>query len=113
MHAGTWLGLFVGTFLLAGAVMAQPYLEIFGENGENKVYHFYIDESAGDSETFEVTLWPNEGNVTEAQLFSTLNNRDRATLYSPDANTVTVGDTNYWTAFTLTANGSGGFSNKM
>ena len=99
---------------MASSAFAVPYLEIFGGDGENKVFHFFIDESASETSTMDITFWPNEGNVTQAELFSNLNRRDLATLTPPDANTVVAGDTSvYWGAHTLTANGSGGYSITM
>jgi hypothetical protein len=58
------------------SVVAAPYLAIFGEDGENKVYHFYIDESAGETNSFR----SNSGRTTDshqAEIYTTLNRRIR------------------------------------
>lgn len=84
-----------------------PYLDMFGANAENRVYHFYIDESAGESNVVQFTFWPNTAS-TEAQIVTTLNRRDDATLDTPDWDGAL--NTGYWIAYPMTANGSGGYT---
>jgi glycosidase len=92
----------------ACAVWADPpYLEMFGGNAENRVYHFYIDESAGESNVVQFSFWPNTAS-TEAQIVTTLNRRDEATLDTPDWNGAL--NSGYWIAHPMTANGSGGYN---
>ena len=96
---------------IARASDAAPFLAIFGGDAENKVYHFYIDESAGETNSIPFVFTPNEANVTEAQIFTTLNRRDQATLNPADPATVVAGDTNgYWGAYAMANVGSGNWS---
>ncbi len=88
------------------AAWSQPYLAIFDANAENRVYHFFIDESGGESNAVEFAFWPNTG-ATEAQIVTTLNRRDQATLDNPDWNGNL--DSGYWIAYPMTSNGSGGY----
>jgi len=106
-----WFRLSVGLFLLSGSAFAAPFLSIFGGDAENKVFHFYIDESAGETNAMPFVFTPNEANVTEAQILTTLNRRDQATLYPADPNTINAGDTNgYWGAYAMANAGSGNWS---
>jgi len=59
--------------VLASAAGAAPYLALFGSDAENRVYHFYINESAGETNVVTFEFWPNDGTPTEAQVFTTLN----------------------------------------
>ena len=108
MSKCTWKYAFAMVAWLVGSIgsaWAAPYLAIFGNDAENKVYHFYIDESEGETNSIPFLFSPNEANVTEAQIFTTLNRRDQATLYPADPATVNAGDTNgYWGAYAM-ANG--------
>lgn len=110
-NAAKWWGMLAGTVLLSGSAWAAPFLSIFGGDAENKVYHFYIDESAGETNSIPFLFTPNEANVTEAQIFTTLNRRDQATLSPADPNTVNAGDTNgYWGAYAMANAGGGNWS---
>jgi len=64
--------------------IAQPVLTVNGTNANYTTTHVFIDELSNASPPlFTCVLTPNEANVTEAELFTNLNNRDRAGL---DAN---------------------------
>jgi glycosidase len=95
------IGLFVG---VAGSAMAQPLLEMFDVNAENRVYHFYIDESIGETNAVVFKFTPNTGGITEAQVVTTLNRRDDATLTDPDWNGAL--NTGYWRAHPMSASGN-------
>ena len=114
MSKCTWKYAFAMVAWLVGSIgsaWAAPYLAIFGNDAENKVYHFYIDESEGETNSIPFLFSPNEANVTEAQIFTTLNRRDQATLYPADPATVNAGDTNgYWGAYAMANAGSGNWS---
>lgn len=101
---------FVGLVLFSGAAWAQPYLEIFDVNAENRVYHFYIDESVGETNSIKIEFFPNAANVTQVEVYTTLNRRDQATLSPPSGDSVVAGDTNgYWGAYTMADMGGGGY----
>lgn len=103
---GFWIALFAT--LSATAALAAPYLAMFGSDAENRVYHFYIDESAGETNLVTFEFSPNDGTITTAEIFTTLNRRDQATLYPADPNSVVAGDTNgYWGAYAMSDAGSG------
>lgn len=107
-----WLGLCFGVMaLLAISANAAPYLAMFGSDAENRVYHFYIDESAGETNVVAFEFWPNDGAPTVAEIFTTLNHRDLATLAPPDPATVAQGDASgYWGAYTMTDAGGGKYA---
>ncbi|HOW97713.1 MAG TPA: alpha-amylase family glycosyl hydrolase [Kiritimatiellia bacterium] len=93
---------------MAGTSLAASSLSIFGSDAENRVYHFFIDESAGETNVITFEFWPNDGTPTVAEIFTTLNHRDQATLSPPDPNTVAQGDASgYWGAYTMADAGGG------
>ncbi len=102
----SWL---VAALLLAGSLSAwaAPWLQVNGTSGEYATFHYYIDESEGETDQIQVEFWPNEAQVEKVELWSNLNNRDFATLYPADPNTVNPGDEGYWTAHTMTHGGNG------
>ena len=91
-------------------------------NGDYTTTKLYVDEVAGDSIPITVTFAPNTSNVTAVELFSNLNNRDRANsdnnadgipdgIKPPDGNTISVTNTNsYYRAYTMTNAGAGNFT---
>ncbi|MBU0677328.1 MAG: thrombospondin type 3 repeat-containing protein [Verrucomicrobia bacterium] len=88
-------------FLGLGA-FAAPYMQVNGGNGDYATFHYYIDESEGQTDSILVEFWPNEGNIQTVELFSNLNRRDLATLTPQDANSVVPGDaSSYYGAYTM------------
>jgi len=105
-----WMSVFGVLIGLSASAFAQPFLEIFDVDAENRVYHFYIDESAGGTNSIKIEFFPNAANVTQVEVYTTLNRRDQATLSPPSGDTVVAGDTNgYWGAYTMTNIGGGGY----
>ena len=100
--------LFLSTIVLIGALTssawAQSFLAMFDANAENRVFHFYIDEAGGETADVDFSFSPNAGGIAEAQVVTTLNRRDYATLDTPDWNGAL--DSGYWIAHPMTASGS-------
>jgi hypothetical protein len=105
-------------FTFTNGTVGDPALTVNGVNANYTTTHFFVDEVAGDSRPVTVTFAPGQGNVTEVEVFTNLNRRDRAQLDAdgdgvedgikpPDGNIATVGDNNYFTAFTMTSAGAG------
>ena len=107
------------TLATSGAV-AQPVLTVNGVNANYTTTHVFVDEV--NDVVFPAlicVLTPNEANVTEAELFTNLNNRDRAGIDAngngiddgilpPDGALITSTMTNtYFQAYVLTNIGGG------
>ncbi|MFM8718182.1 MAG: hypothetical protein ACKOFH_01425, partial [Chthoniobacterales bacterium] len=107
--------------------VGAPQLTVSSEssgslNGNYTTTKVFVDEIAGDSIPITVTFAPNTSNVTAVELFSNLNNRDRANsdadgdgipdgIKPPDGNTVSVTNTNtYYQAYTMTSSGGGNYT---
>jgi glycosidase len=101
---------------------AQPVLTVNGVSANYTTTHVFIDEAnGGPVPTFTCVLTPNEANVTEAEIFSNLNNRDRAGLDAngdgihdgilpPDGTLITSAMTNtYYQAHVMTSVGGGSY----
>ena len=113
------------TALLAFAALtaaAQPVLTVNGVSADYTTTHVFIDEVNDVAfPKFTCVLTPNEANVQVAEIFSNLNNRDRAGLDAngdtihdgilpPDGNTITTNSLNsYYQAHTMTNMGGGQF----
>lgn len=119
----THLSLLVLAALCAATqfVCAQPVLTVNGVNANYTTTHVFVDEVAGDSVPLEVSFKPNAPNLTDIEVFSNLNRRDRATvdadgdgiedgIVPPSGNLVTAGsDAHYFKAYTMTDVGGGEF----
>lgn len=91
-------------------------------NGDYTTTKLYVDEVAGDSIPVSVTFAPGTNGVTTVELFSNLNNRDRARsdangdgipdgIMPVDGNTITTADTNsYFQAYPMTNAGGGNYT---
>lgn len=108
--------------LAAYAAAAQPVLTVNGTSANYTTSHVFIDEvNDTNFPTFNCVLTPNEANVTEAQLFTNLNQRDRAGLDAngdgihdgilpPDGSLITAAMTNtYYRAYTMANIGGGSY----
>ena len=117
-----WM-LVVGYWMLdVPTISAQPVLTVNGLNANYTTTHVFIDEVNNPTPpTFTCVLTPNEANVSEAELFTNLNNRDRAGLDAngdgihdgilpPDGSLVTSAMTNtYFRAWVMTNSGGGSY----
>ena len=110
------------SLLLSFSAVAQPSLTVNGTSANYTTSHVFVDEvNDADFPPFTCVLTPNEANVTEAELFTNLNNRDRAALDAnndgihdgilpPDGTLITSTMTNtYYQAYVMTSIGSGSF----
>lgn len=108
--------------LAGGAALAQPSLTINSTSANYTTTHVFIDELNNPTPPmFTCVLTPNEANVTEAELFTNLNNRDRAGLdangdgiqdgiFPPDGTAITAAMTNtYFRAWVMTNLGGGSY----
>jgi glycosidase len=115
------IGLLVATAFAASAQTA-PVLTVNGISADYTTTHLFVDEVAGDSVPLTIVFSPNTTNVIEADVFSNLNRRDRATLDAngdgvedgvlpPDGNLIATGDdNNYYKAYAMTPLGNGQYS---
>ena len=108
-------------FTFTNGTVGDPVLTVNGVNANYTTTHFFVDEVAGDSWPVTVAFAPGQANVTQVEVFTNLNRRDRAQLDAngdgiedgikpPDGNNATVGDNNYFTAFTMNDQGGGNYS---
>lgn len=109
---------FVFSFVMG--TLGEPALTINNLNADYTTTHVFVDEVAGDSAPLNILFSPNAGLLTDIEVFSNLNNRDRATLDAngdgiedgivpPDGNNIVAGGgTNYYTAYPMTATGNPG-----
>lgn len=108
------------TFTFMMGTVGDPALTINNLNADYTTSHVFVDEVAGDSMPLTILFSPNILNVSQVEVFSNLNNRDRATadangdgiedgIVSPDADSIVAGSgTNYYTAHPMTATGNPG-----
>ena len=97
-----------------------PALTVNGINADYTTEHLFVDEVADDSIPIAVLFSPNVSNVVEADVFSNLNRRNRATMDAngdgiedgilpPDGNTIATGDdNNYYKACAMSPAGPPG-----
>ncbi len=108
-------------FTFTNGTLGDPVLTVNGVNGNYTTTHVFVDEVAGDSKPLAITFAPGQANITSVEIYTNLNRRDRAQLDAngdgiedgikpPDRNTITVGDNNYYTAFTMMDAGSGNYT---
>ena len=91
-------------------------------NGDYTTTKLYVDEVAGDSIPVTVNFAPGTNGVSAVEVFSNLNNRDRANsdangdlipdgIIPPDGNAISVTNTNtYYQAYTMTNAGGGNYT---
>ena len=110
MRSERWMTWVLGWLLVATGALAQtPYLAVNGANHDYLTLNYYINEP-GDTETIYLDFYPNEGNVEQAQIWSNLGRRDRATLGDQDFASVpgpAPASTNYFVGFPMTNAGGG------
>ncbi len=111
---------------LALPLAAAPSLTVNGTEANYTTTKFYLDELAGEVGALAIVLNPDEsGTITAAEVFSNLNNRDRANddadgdgihdgIEPPSGDLVVAGnDIHYYTATPMTALGDGTFSSNL
>jgi len=108
-------------YSFTNGTVGEPVLTVNGVNGNYTTTHVFVDEVAGDSKPLTITFAPGQANITDVEVFTNLNRRDRAQLDAngdgiedgikpPDGNNATVGDNNYFTAHTMTNAGAGNYT---
>jgi hypothetical protein len=101
-------------FTLSGRNAEASSMHVNGVNGDYAAFHYYIDESQGQSDTTFIEFWPSEGTVTQVELWSNLNKRDLATLTPDPPEAVNVGEANhYFCAYTMSNEGNGRYTRTL
>jgi glycosidase len=118
-----WSGLLPG--ILSASIVegaSAPVLTVNGINADYTTTHIFVDEVVGDSVPLTNSFSPNTTNVIEADVFSNLNRRNRATMDAngdgiedgvlpPDGNTILNGDeNNYYRSYAMTSLGGGQYA---
>lgn len=109
-------------FVYTNGQLGDPVLTINGLNGNYTTSKLFVDEIAGDSIPLEINFAPGEPNITEAEIYTNLNRRDRAGIDANndgypdgisalDGNDLVAGDdTHYYRAYPMTEVGPGQYS---
>ena len=109
-------------FTFQNGNVGQPTLTVNGLSANYTTTKVFVDEIAGDSFPLQISFSPGESNVTQAEIFTNLNRRDRAGLDAnndgypdgisgPDGAALVAGDdTQYYNAHTMTNAGPGTYS---
>jgi glycosidase len=105
----------------ATAVVLSPILTVNGVNADYGMTHVFVNEVSNDAVPLTILFSPNATtNVGEADVFSNLNRRERATLDAngdgiedgivpPDGSTIATGDTNnYYEAYAMSPTSKSG-----
>lgn len=107
-------------FSFSMGTAGDPVLTVNGVNADYTATHLFVDEVAGDSAPLTILFTPNTPNLSQIEVFSNLNRRDRAALdangdgiedglVGPDGNSIVANDgTNYYQAYPMTATGTPG-----
>lgn len=110
------------TFAVSNNVLGTPVLTVNGVNADYTTTHVFVNELSNDAVPLTMVFTPNGGTVTNVEIFSNLNRRDRATLDAnndgiedgilpPDGGAIVAGDDdNYWKAYTMVNAGGGNYT---
>lgn len=100
----------------------DPVLSVGGLNANYTTSKLFVDEIAGDSIPLPITFSPGQANVTQVEVYTNLNRRDRADVDAnadgypdgvsgPDGNAIVAGDdTQYYQAHPMTSAGGGAYT---
>lgn len=106
-------------FVYQNGVIGQPILTVNDVNANYTISKIFVDEIAGDTSPLNIVFQPGEANVTEAEIFTNVNRRDRADLDAngdgypdgvviPEGSSLVAGDdSQYFKAYSM-ANPSAG-----
>jgi hypothetical protein len=109
-------------FNFTNGVLGDPVLTVNGVNADYTTTHVFVNELNGDAIPLTILFTPNTNDVVEADVFSNVNRRDRATndangdgiedgILPPDGNAIPAGDdSNYYKAYAMTPLGNGQYS---
>ncbi len=110
------------TFSVSNNVVGTPVLTVNSVNADYTTTHVFVNELNNDFVPLTLLFAPNGGTVTNVEIFSNVNRRDRATqdansdgiedgIIAPDGNNLAAGDdNNYYKAYAMTNVGGGNFS---
>ena len=113
------------TFSFSNGTIGDPVLTVNGLNGNYTTTHVFVDETHGDSIPFVISFAPGQANVTDAEVFTNLNRRDKATttytdghgilteegIEPYDGNLINAGDdSHYYKAYTMNSAGVGTYT---
>ncbi|HTL74127.1 MAG TPA: hypothetical protein VL863_12560 [bacterium] len=110
------------TFTVSNNVVGTPMLIVNGVNADYTTTHVFVNELNNDAVPLTILFTPNGGTVTDVEVFSNVNRRDRAALDAngdgiedgilpPDGNALVAGDdSNYYKAYPMNNAGGGNFS---
>jgi hypothetical protein len=100
----------------------DPALGVNGLNANYTTSKLFVDEIAGDSIPLNIVFKPGQYNVTDFEVYTNLNRRDRADLDAnadgypdgitgPDGNSIVAGDdSHYYKAYAMTSAGGGDYT---
>jgi glycosidase len=100
----------------------DPLLTVNGTSANYTTSKLFVDEIAGDSIPLNIEFKPGQSNVTQFEIYTNLNRRDRADVdanadgypdgvSAPNGATITAGDdSQYFKAYTMTGAGSGAYT---
>lgn len=110
------------TFIYQNGQLGQPVLTVNNLSANYTTTKLFVDEIAADSIPLSIVFQPGEANVTDAEIYTNLNRRDRADLDAnsdgypdgitgPDGNSITAGDdSHYFKAYTMASAGAGTYT---
>jgi hypothetical protein len=110
------------TFSFTYGVVGEPVLTVNGLNGNYTTSKLYVNEMTGQSVPLNVTFAPGENNVTEVEVFTNLNRRERAEqdangdgiedgIVPIDGNTISsASDSHYFKAHPMNQTGPGEYA---
>ena len=110
------------TFAVTNIVIGTPSLTVNGVEADYTTTHVFVNELSNDAVPLSISFTPNASNLTNVEVFSNLNRRNRATMdanadgiedgiIAPDGNLILAGDdNNYYKAYPMTAIGGGQYS---
>jgi glycosidase len=115
-------GLNNDTFVYQNGQIGQPALTVNGLSANYTTTKLFVDEIAGDSIPLSIVFQPGEANVTEAEIYTNLNRRDRADddangdgyedgISAINGNDLVAGnDAHYYKAYTMSFAGAGTYT---
>jgi hypothetical protein len=110
------------TFTYQNGVLGEPTLSVNGLNANYTTTKLFVDEIAGDSIPLNIVFQPGEENVTDVEVYTNLNRRDRANddadgdgyedgISALDGNALVAGDdSHYYKAYDMTNAGAGTYT---
>lgn len=110
------------TFTYQNGQIGQPSLTVNNLNANYTTTKVFVDEIAGDSIPLNIVFAPGEANVTEVEIYTNLNRRDRADedangdgyddgISGLDGGSLVAGDdSHYYKAYTMTSAGAGSYT---